>query len=442
MSKQIQAFTEFDMCFSQAQTAFASGQYDITLDNCKKALKLNPKVAMVYALAGNTSLVLNDMKQAEAYFRDAVKLQPYVGERYFDLGNSLFGQQRLSEAMTYYATASQLGCSAEIMQKLYYLLGVINQLQGKNQEALVNYKKSQSLPGANADLEDILLKSLQIHIEEHNFVQAENCAKQLNNLIPNEFQSYQLLFQIYLEQRKTAEANNALEEARKYVNLNDMAKIELGFDEVMLSCFLAEQETENSTEYYNQALRQLDQLEDTLQLSDKDHCEVLITSAEIHMKLNNNAEAVRLAQQVTAQEDAALTEYVDRGWYILSKCAAEQHDYSELERYAHILKESDNLIHRHYGYYAEMYAVNKLAEKDSARKEHSEALYNQAIAYYKNCTVISPGDYIAYLYRAKAYVDRGKWEKVEDISHLLPKQTRQALEDYIRQVEVKADERS
>lgn len=430
------AFSEFDAAFSQAQTAFASGQYDVVLDRCEKALKLDKNATAVYALAGNACLVLSRPEKAEAYFRHALRLDNTAGERYFDLGNSLFGQQRLSEAMTHYAAAAQLGCSPEVMQKIYYLMGVISQLQGNNQAALLNYDKSASLRGANPDLEDMLLKRLQIYVQEKDFAGAENCAWQLKNMLPEEFQSYQLLFQIYLEEGKTANARKVLEEAKdNHLLENDpAAAIEWGFDLAMLSCFLAEQEPEQKTKHYKAALRYLDELERAQQLSAKDHCEVLITSAEIYMKLNDMEQAQRLAREAAEQKDASLAEYADRGCYILAKCGAARKDYRQMGLCAGRLKESQSMVHRHYAYYAQAYAVRAQAGDDPALQAKGERLYQEAIAYYKNCTVASPGDYSAYLYRAKLYVDRGDMERLEKISQVLPAQARQMLEAYIKEV--------
>ena len=58
-------------------------------------------------------------------------------------------------------------------------------------------------------------------------------------------------------------------------------------------------------------------------------------------------------------------------------------------------------------------------------------MYNVAIAYFRNATVTSPGDFLAYLYRAKSYVDMGKFEKAEAIGKLLPKDAQKSLQEYI-----------
>lgn len=426
---------EFDEMISKAQMAFVNGQYDYCVELCRVALQLEPSSVVTYSLKGNSHLVLEQFMKAEKEFRKAVELDNKTGERYFDLGNSLFGQQRLSEAMECYACATQLGCGEEILKKIYYIMGVINQVSQNNyKEALLNYEKSDRLSGDNEDQADILLKRIQIYVEQKRFFDAENCAIQLKYLLPSEFQSYQLLFQLYLEQRKTREANEILDEAELNVELNQEITVEIGFDRAMLFCFLAEQTPEEKKAYYERALSKLDELDKSGMLSQKDKCEVLITSAEIYQKLEQYDMAVKLANVAASYTDDELIEYIERGRYILLECGDCLKDYFSVRKYAKLLKGSSNLFYRHHGYYSEAYAVKKLTEINQSFQKECIKLYNLAIAYYRNCTVSSPGDFLAYLYRAKAYIDIGRFDKAEELGKLLPKDAQESLNEYISQV--------
>ena len=427
--------SKYDDIMSKAQMAFANGQYNYCIELCGSAIEIEPSSVAPYRLKGNSHLVLNQFEMAENDFRRAVELDTITGERYFDLANSLFAQQRMSEALESYATATQYGCSEEILKKIYYIMGVINQVSQNNyKDALLNYEKSDKLPGDNVDQADILLKKVQIYVEQRDFLKAENCAIQLKYLLPSEFQSYQLLFQLYLEQKKTCEAKTALDEAEKNVDINQEIKIELGFDRAMLSCFLAEQTPEEKNKYYEQALKQLAALGKSGMLGQKDRCEVLITSAEIYLKLAKYDMAVKLASSVAAYTQDDLQEYIERGRYILLECSEKKKDYFSVRKYAKMLKESENLFYKHHGYYSEAYAVKKLTEINQSFQHECSELYNIAIAYYRNCTVTSPGDFLALLYRAKSYIDIGKYEKAEELGKLLPEDAQKSLNDYILQV--------
>lgn len=418
---------------AQAKMAFASQRFETTVELCEKALSYDMFNTEAYSLAGNACLVMNRLVDAEQYFVKAVNLDPNTGERYFDLGNCYFGQQRLKDALEQYASAIKLGCRDEVMQKLYYVVGVINQLDGKRAEALMNYEKADAIDGLDNDRTDILLKKTQIYVEQNNLPQAENCALQLKLLMPNEFKSYQLLFQIYLEQRKIKEARAVLAEAEQYCRDSPEEATEIRFDRAMLYCFMAENDPEKQEVHFSNAEAVLDEIEASPDSSELNRCEAILTRADICYKLNRIDQAIEFAGKVEKITDPDLAEYAERAHYTLIRCFSRKNDFVKARDNARILKDSENSFYKHYSYYAEAYASKRIAETAHARSNDYIGLYNAAIAYYRNCTVTSPGDFLAYLFRAKCYVDIGKFDKAEEIGKLLPADAQANLNDYINQ---------
>lgn len=424
---------KFDELYSDAQFAFSIGRYDTAIELGKKALTIAPNEVKVYSLVGNAYLVQNKLNDAEQYFVKAEDLAPNTGERYFDLGNCYFGQQRLKEALEQYASAIKLGCRDEVMQKLYYVVGIINQLDGKRAEALVNFEKADAIDGLNNDRTDILLKKTQIYVEQNNLPQAENCALQLKLLMPNEFKSYQLLFQIYLEQRKIDEAGDVLAEAEQYCGDSPEEATEIRFDRAMLYCFMAENDPEKQEVHFRNAEAVLDDIEASPDSSELNRCEAILTRADICYKLNRIDQAIEFAGKVEKITDPELAEYAERARYTLIRCFSHKNDFVNARDYARILKDSENSFYKHYSYYAEAYACKRIAVTAHARSKDYLDLYNAAIAYYRNCAVTSPGDFLAYLFRAKCYVDIGKFDKAEELGKLLPADAQANLNDYINQ---------
>lgn len=425
-----------ELAFKEAQTAFSSEQYDKVLDICSALIEYEPSGAEYYALAGNAELSKNELTQAELYFKRAIEINPYVGVYYFNLANCYFGQKRLAEALNNYSRAVDLGCNDTVTQKVYYIMGLINQsINNDYENALVNYKKSELIQGVNENQVDILLNKVQIYVELHRFSDAESCALQLKLLLPNEFQSYQLLFQIYLEQKKIKEAKQILQEAESTLVLASEITTEIGFDKAMLLCFMAEQDAKNAEHHYKKALQQLASLEDNTALSEKDRCEILLTSADIYMKLERYDRTIELAKRVVVITDKDLTEYRERAVYTLLTCADIAKEYVTVSEYAKLLKNSENLFYRHHGYYAEAYASKMNNTSVAEPTEEYVRLYEIAIAYYKNAVVSSPGDILAYLYRAKSYVDIGEFDRAREIAELLPEDSKKQLFEYISEVE-------
>jgi len=83
------------------------------------------------------------LQEAERRFERAVELDSSSGERFFDLGNIKFGLEKHAEALANYAKAEQLGCDNEIMQKLYYQIGILNQFSNNTKSALTNFDKAE-----------------------------------------------------------------------------------------------------------------------------------------------------------------------------------------------------------------------------------------------------------------------------------------------------------
>lgn len=417
--------------YSNAQTAFINERYDQSIKLLSEAIKVSPLEVKYYTLLGNSYLVQNKFKESEAYFEKAARLQPKNGERYFDYGNALLGQERFSEAMAQYGEALRLGCSSSAMRKIYYIMALLDQSEGKFDEALINFDKAERIPGQNSDAIDIFLQRIQIYLRQDDLDNAENCAIQLKLLRPKDFNSYQLLFQIYIKKNSLQKASDTLKEAENYCESTVESRVETNFDKAMILCKKAEKAGEKANSLYNEALVFLKDVEKITGVSNADKVEAQVTSAEILMNIGEYKKAQENAQKIAVMKSEDLKEYVERAHYIIVTSAGCEDDYETVLKYAPILKTSENVFYRHYGYYTYAYSLKKMAEKKADLKNEADRTYDMLIAYYKNCTLITPGDFVAYLFRAKAYVDMGKSDKAMEILQILPEDSQKTLREYI-----------
>ncbi len=113
--------------------------------------------------------------------------------------------------------------------------------------------------------------------------------------------------------------------------------------------------------------------------------------------------ATRVLQEANAN-NTALEEQVDKARYILLECCAYKKEFKKMAEYAVKLKQSKNTFYRHHGYYSEAYATKMQGDSsiETVRK-----LYEIAIAYFANCMTLNLADFIAVIYRTKAYADMG-----------------------------------
>lgn len=424
----------YEELISTAQMAFISSQYEYALEVCGRVLLKNSDQKQALEIAGNSSFLLSQYTNSEIYFKRLVGLDSTNGEYYFGLGNSIFAQKRFSEALDCYARAEKLGCSDEAKKKIYYLMGALNQQFGNTADALSNYEKSENIPGINTDQVDILLKKIEIFVGQRDFESAELYAVQLKLFIPTVFKSYQLLFQIYLEQRKFSDAEAVLEEAKLQCKDSPEARVEIGFDYALFNCFLADSNPASQSVYYRKAIDVLDELKKIENLSEKDNAEAIITQAEIFLKMCQYQDAIALARESDKWKSSELIDYKERGIFILVQAYERMESYDFVQYYGARLKNCGNLFYKHHGYYAEAYATKMLSRKNPGLKQLCIDKYNMAIAYYRNITMASPSDFIAFLYRAKSYVDIGKYEKALEIAKMLPEQAKLSLEEYVDSV--------
>lgn len=406
--------------------AYSIGQFVTSLNLCTEALRLDPNKIDALIYAGLSCVALDQAKQAESFFRKASNLSSRDGELHFMLGNALFGQQRISEALQSYAKAERYGCSDESKKKLYYLMGLINQIQGQPKAALINYKKSLAIQGINVDQADILLKCTQLCVEAQNFDEAETYAIQIKLIKPEVFKSYELLFQILLQERKIDEAFVVLEDAEKSCPEIDSANIALY--RALLHSVLAEIEQENSKAHYKDALDVLHSIDLAKQTAEK-QLDIILSKAELCLKQNDVVRARKYAEEATRISCIDnFSESIDKANFILLECLKHENKYDDAMPYAVKLKKSKNSFYRCHGLYTAAWLTGKQKSMDEAKKPYAEA-----IAFYRTCTARNPADMIAFSYRIRSYSDIGQKEKAQELCSILPEEMQEALMKYIEQ---------
>ena len=423
---------QYKSAMAQAQQAFLLGNYEQALNKARLAFTLNRNGIGAYVMAGNASFILKRMGEAEMFYRKAIALDIDNGEHYFTLGNCMLAQNRLQEALACYADAEQRKCSDKTRQKIYFSLGKINQKCGKPQDALLNYRKAESIPGPNPDQAEILLNRTEIYVSQGAWDEAENCATQLKLLLPGAFKSYQLLFQILLQQGKIDKAQEVLAEGESYCPSTQENRIEFLFDHALIHCFLADRDPENREKHFNDAAVWLDKLEALENLPDDVRTEVLLTRVEMLLKLERRQEAVCMAEAIANDTDPALMEYIEKARFLLTDCCKQTGDLEKMTQYALLLKNSKNQLYRHHGYYNEFWAAKQQAKANPQLEKKAVDLYDRAIAYYKKSSVDNPGDFLAYIYRAQTYADNGCYDQAEKMCEVLPEDAKQKLMAHIQ----------
>ena len=424
-----------DEVLSNVAIAFSCEQYESALEQCKKIIKTDEHNIEAYVFAGNSCIMLDRLPEAESYFSKAIELNSSNGDLYFSLGHSQYGQKKYSEALRNYAKAEQYGCSEENRQKLYYLMGILCQAQGNDQAALINFEKSSNAAPTNANQKDIVLKTVQIYVEQGDMESAEEYAVQYKLLAPDEFKSYQLLFQIYLEAKKTDEAVAVLDEAEKNCPLSAQDEIDISFDRALVLCFKAENEPEHMAEHFESAIAQLEELEKGGALPLALQYETVITRAEIYIKLGKHEHAYSLISNVadaSETDDEEANALIYRARLLAVEYLLSKEEYEKACEYSKLQQKSKDPAYQYHAYYSEAFATKMIARNSPELKEKADKLYEYAIAFLRSYSASVPGDILAFLYRAKAYADIGEYEKATELCGALPDEAQKEMKEYIK----------
>ena len=425
MNEQIQEY------FSNAQTAFSSGQYETAFEWCEKAIAEDPSSADAYTGAGKACLVLNKLPESEQYFQKAAELDPENGEKYFNLGNIKFGLEKYTEALLNYAKAERYGCDDIIKQKLYYQIGMLNHMAGDAKAALLNFEKSESIGAVNADTKEILLKRLQIYIESQDYVSAENYAVQLKLLAPQEFRSYQIYFQILLTLEKYKKAEEILIEAEKYSDALTSGDIQdkrdVYFDKAILATIKAETDPENAKTHHQTALNILDDFTSVPDLTPEIINDISFSKAEIFLKLEKFDSAMDCINGIES-DDEDTKEKIN---FIKLSCYIGKAEYENSIRVAEFVKQSKNEYYQYFAIYSDTYATRKLSEKDSNQEKNAQLKYDNAIAFFKKKTFENSLDMFALVFRIRLYAENAKFVKANELIGLLPENLKLELQKYV-----------
>ena len=101
-----------------------------------------------------------DQKNAEAAYDEALKIDGKNTTALFNKGNSLFKQNKFSDAMKQYQTTAETSTDAELQAKAYYNKAVAEIKQQQYQEAIQSLKQSLKLNNSDEQARENLQKLL------------------------------------------------------------------------------------------------------------------------------------------------------------------------------------------------------------------------------------------------------------------------------------------
>ncbi len=297
----------YEEMLASAEAAFANKQYQASLDYYRKALEEQPDNVYVLSRAGSLCIVLGLYDEAIKHFIHAAEVDPNNGDNYYNLGNAYFFMKEYAGCLDMYTKAENMGCSEEVLNKIFFQKAMLCSARGDMKSALVYLKKYEAAVADNIKSIDprVLTEKLKIQTVLNQYEEAELTAAKLLNIQPTKFQNYVLYFNLLMLLKKYDKAESIMFEAQECADMNDKEKYALAIQKAafyteMIDVFSDNEEAVERSEKL--ALMIFDELlsSDNPEINKN---EVAINRANFFMKAKKYDEAIELLKKYLPATD-------------------------------------------------------------------------------------------------------------------------------------------
>lgn len=285
-----------------AEAAFSNENYALALEWFRKALEENPDDLQALSRAGTVCVPLDKFDESFEYFQRAMDLNPENGDNAFNLGNAYFFHGDYGKALELYAQAEIKGCSEEAKQRLYYQMAMLCSVRQDVKAALANFQKYEDADktGLAALNPDVISEKIKLYMMAEDYENAASCAVQWITVAPTEISGYMVYFSILMAKKDYTKAEKVIEDAEKYAEIDEETKLSLNMEKVALLVASAETDPSRSESLLQRAYDMMAELRNTANASNKD--EIILTSAEVCMKMARYEEAITFAESLVPND--------------------------------------------------------------------------------------------------------------------------------------------
>lgn len=283
-----------------ADIAFSNKKHKEALIWYQKVLGITPDDMYALSRAGAICVSLGKFDEALMYFEKAKCLDSANGDNAYNYGNACFFNNDNTKAFEAYVEAEKLGCSDDVMPRLYYQLALLCSMRQDIKSALVYFRKCENADksGMIALNPDLISEKMKLFMLMEDYVGAEQCASQLVAIQPTQFRYYMVYFSILMAKKDYINAEKVLNDAQIYSDMNTDDKVTILLQLAALYVAKAENASVGSESYFNQAITLLKGQIKASNISPAQMVNVLQTLSEVYLKAGHYKKSIICSQYI------------------------------------------------------------------------------------------------------------------------------------------------
>ncbi|MBR6102523.1 MAG: hypothetical protein IKP95_08855 [Ruminococcus sp.] len=292
---------------ASADMAFNNDNYEGAVKWYDKALEQAPTDEYALSKAGAALISLSRFDEAFSYFQRALDANPDNGDNVFNMANAYFFSGDIPKAMEYYSQAETKKCSDDVAARIYYQMALMCTINQDYQAALVNYQKYEDADktGTAALDKELLSEKVQLYIKVDDYDNAIKCASQWVNLAPSDFSAYMIYFNLLMAGNRFEAAKKVLDDAEKYAVKDEAGKFAADISRANFYVTAAGSDLDTAGDFEQKAYDLMSELIVSPNGAPDDKNELVLSLAELCIKMNKIDEAIDLMKMVTEKPEAA-----------------------------------------------------------------------------------------------------------------------------------------
>ena len=277
-----------------ADIAFGNKRYADALAWYKKELDTDPDNTYALSRAGAICVSTGQFDLALDYFRRAKEIDTQNGDNYFNYANACFFKKDFAGAFASYVEAEKIGCSDDVMPRLFYQMALLCSLRQDTKSALVYFKKCEEsdITGNLSLSPDLISEKLKLYMLIEDYSNAEKMAAQLLAIQPTLFRNYMVYYSILMAHKQFAIAERVLGDAKQYAEMTTDDRINLVLQTAALYVAEGEADPRWREANFRKAIELLESQSSAENITAAQRVNVLLTLSEVYQKAELHDKAV------------------------------------------------------------------------------------------------------------------------------------------------------